>query len=202
MPTGYTAEVANDQSFEDFVLGCARAFGPCIHQRDEKAGPAKLREEDTFYQDSLKEAEARLEELQNMSTAEKVKFGESRLKDRIAAEQKLFNDKIILKGKYEGMIQKVLKWNPPTPAHLELKKFMISQLEDSIKYDCDTKYHIDELSNLSKYSPEDLYQLEIKYINSNIKRYREQIQKRQGNTESSNRWIIDLYNSLGLSVDG
>ena len=42
-----------------------------------------------------------------------------------------------LKRKYEAMLAKVNKWTPPTPDHENLKKFMIEQIESSIKFDCE-----------------------------------------------------------------
>ena len=35
MPTGYTAWIEEGATFEEFILGCARAFGACISMRDE-----------------------------------------------------------------------------------------------------------------------------------------------------------------------
>jgi hypothetical protein len=35
MPTGYTAPIADGMTFEQFALGCARAFGALVTMRDE-----------------------------------------------------------------------------------------------------------------------------------------------------------------------
>ena len=37
MPTGYTAKIADGQTFEEFILSCARAFGALVEMRDEPA---------------------------------------------------------------------------------------------------------------------------------------------------------------------
>jgi len=42
----------------------------------------------------------------------------------------------LVRKRYEDMLSKVRKWKPPTPDHVDLKKFMIQQLEDSIEFDC------------------------------------------------------------------
>ena len=62
MPTGYTEDIYNgkDVTFKDFALKCARAFGACVHQRDDDANdPPKLREPNTgYYEERLKKAKA------------------------------------------------------------------------------------------------------------------------------------------------
>ena len=38
MPTGYTAPIKDGISFNDFMWGCARAFGALIMMRDDPPG--------------------------------------------------------------------------------------------------------------------------------------------------------------------
>ena len=38
MPTGYTDLINNGCTFNEFVMGCARAFGATIDMRDEPLG--------------------------------------------------------------------------------------------------------------------------------------------------------------------
>ena len=50
MPTGYTTDIYNgkDVTFKDFALKCARAFGACIHQREDNIDDLpKLKKHDT-----------------------------------------------------------------------------------------------------------------------------------------------------------
>jgi len=48
MPTGYTAKLCEgEQSFGEFALGCARAFGACVMQREDSMDDLpKAREHD------------------------------------------------------------------------------------------------------------------------------------------------------------
>lgn len=38
--------------------------------------------------------------------------------------------------KYAEMLSQIAKWQAPTKNHEELRNFMISQLEESVKFDC------------------------------------------------------------------
>lgn len=54
-------------------------------------------------------------------------------KDRINE----INDKRIkLKKRYEEILEKVIKWEPPTKDHVGLKEFAINQINESIDFDC------------------------------------------------------------------
>src|SRR5690606_7429142 len=71
MPTGYTSPIyeGEDISGEDFILSCARQFGGLIHMRDEPSdAPIRLRDMDTkYYDNKIKEAKCKIEELKRMS---------------------------------------------------------------------------------------------------------------------------------------
>ena len=62
MPTGYTEDIYNgkDVTFKDFALKCARAFGACVHQREDNIDdPPRLKIADTsYYEEKLKKAKA------------------------------------------------------------------------------------------------------------------------------------------------
>lgn len=199
MPTGYTYAIENDQSFEDFVFGCARAFGACMHQRDDNSSERpKLREKDTYHEAKLVEAYNELERLNKMSGEERTKYGELLRKDKVDRTQELFNKKVVLKAKYESMLAKVYSWNPPSPKHQELKNFMSEQIKNSIDFDCNTKYDMEELSRLSQVSPYSMYEQALKDANWSYEYHKTQIAKAKVNFEESNEWIMQLYDSLGV----
>jgi hypothetical protein len=74
MPTGYTAPIADGMTFEQYALGCARAFGALVTMRDEPSDapiPEKL-EPDTYYQRSLEASQLELDRVMSLTAAEIV----------------------------------------------------------------------------------------------------------------------------------
>jgi hypothetical protein len=194
MPTGYTSSIYDNKndSFESFVLSCARAFGPCMHQRDDDMrDKPKLRELDIQYHlDALEQAK-------NYKKPTKAEF-EVYKKEKIEeAYASLKKDKE-LRERYTVMLEKVKNWTPPTPDHERLKKFMIEQLQSSIEYDCNENYHENDISLYKKMKYSDY----LRELNSSNKRtieyHTEQIEKEKKNVDRANRWITALYESLEI----
>jgi len=204
MPTGYTADIENDISFEDFILGCARAFGATMHQRDDnmKDRP-KLRDtENSYHVDALSEAKKKVAELESMrGVNDRTAYGKKVIEEETASSQSYFNSKISLRNKYEAMLQKVYNWNPPTPDHDNLKKFMIEQITTSIDFDCDTKYTMDRLTALSKANPLDKYNEALHLAYKNVEYHETELYKDRERNVGANKWISALYDSLGIEYD-
>ncbi len=199
MPTGYTHGIADDITFEDFALGCARAFGACIMQRDDASNEKpKLREETSYYAEKLPEALAELGYLQSLNDKQKEEYGTEERDKEIARIQESLEKKRALESKYRNMLNKVGAWTPPTKDHVGLKEFMTKQIVDSINFDCDTKFYIEELQKAITKKPIDFYETAVKSAEWNCTYYEEEAEKEQKRTEESNSWILDLYKSLGI----
>ena len=199
MPTGYTAAIKDDISFEDFVLRCARAFGSCVHQIDSNASERpKLRTPNEYYKEKLKEAETLLETLNKMGGSNRIEYGKSEIQKDIDDFRKNMNDVILLKTKYENMLNSINNWTPPTPEHIELKKFMIDQITQSIKFDCNVSYYIEKLDKLSKENPLDRYNMNLNRVISDIKFFEDSCNEELSKVSEANKWILDLYSSLGI----
>lgn len=143
MPTGYTAAIAKDITFEQFAMGCARAMGALVMMRDEpSAAPIPDRFEPSDYSvKKLIEARAELARLQctTESDAEgfaKDEFAEAELRhaERIRADSEL-------SAKYAAMLAHVMAWNAPTADHQGFKVFMADQIKESVKFDCGMEYY-------------------------------------------------------------
>lgn len=203
MPTGYTAEIEKDQSFEDFVLGCARAFGATIHQRDDpSSSKPRLRteDEDSYYIKALKEAKEEVALLEAMSTEERVTHGAKLRQEALDRQQQFFNKKVVLRQKYMDMLAKVEAWYPPTPNHQELKSFMINQITQSIDFDCNTKYDMEEITRLSQVKPYSEYEKALTGARYRVDMYIGQLEKQKVSNNEANKWILDLYTSLGIDI--
>lgn len=138
MSTGYTSQIEKGVTFKEFVLSCSRAFGALITMRDDPADttiPDEIIPSD-WNKTELKKAEEQLETLQSMTIeqVEKESFKEY-LETINSYREKLRKDNE-LREKYLAMFNQVKAWQPPTPDHIGLKDFMISQIEQSINFDC------------------------------------------------------------------
>lgn len=138
MPTGYTHDIKDGISFEQFVLNCARAFGACITLRDESGGGEKIPEAfepSDYHQKALGIARNTLAELEDLTFAECERRAAA---DYDEAEQsritRLQENKQQLAA-YAAMLDKVRLWSPPSSEHVGLHEFMQSQITESIKFD-------------------------------------------------------------------
>jgi hypothetical protein len=204
MPTGYTANIENDMTFEDYVLGCARAFGATMHQRDDNMNDKpKLRNiESSHHIDALSRAKAEVAKLEAMrGVNDRTAFGKKVIEEEAASNQEYFNKKVSLRNKYEAMLQKAYNWFPPTPDHENLKKFMIEQITQSIDFDCDTKYAMDRLTALSKANPLDKYKEALNRAYKDVEYHETELMKERERNAGANKWISALYDSLGIEYD-
>lgn len=204
MPTGFTAAIENDISFEDYALGCARAFGAGMHQHNDPANKKlKLHTIENNYRiDSLSKAREEVAKLEAMrGVNDRTAYGKGVIEEESAANQKSFNQKVFLRNKYEAMLSKVYDWRPPTAEHENLKKFMIDQINQSINFDCDTKYDMERLTQLSRANPLDAYKKSLDRAYENVAYYEIAVVEEREKVESANRWISALYDSLGIEYE-
>lgn len=138
MPTGYTAIIADGVDFQTFVMKCARAMGALITMRDDPDSakiPEKFEPSD-YHPKEIKKAQAMLAQLSKMSLKQSQHAAQKSYEDELTRRQLRISEDGILRQKYNEMLNKVRAWQPPSPDHIEFKKFMIGQIEGSIKQDC------------------------------------------------------------------
>lgn len=200
MPTGYTNKVEEGQSFEDFVLGCARAFDACIHQRDDDGNdkPTKRDLGDPDYHENLLQARKRLDVLQNMTTQEQIAHGESLREKELEHFRNILQKTRDRLNRYVDMQAKVETWAPPTAKHQNLKEFMLQQLRDSIRFDCNTEFCVKAIESLKNQSVIEAYNAAVAREECNVKFYQEHYEESIQRARESNAWIEDLYKSLGM----
>lgn len=140
MPTGYTSNLydGKDQSFPEFAMDCARAFGALILMRDDPKGtpiPDEFAPSD-YHVKALTEARSEYDRLVTMTIFEADAEAE-RLADEWDADR--VDEKatrVARKARYETMLAEIDVWEPPTSEHQGLKDFMVEQLTGSIEFDC------------------------------------------------------------------
>jgi hypothetical protein len=200
MPTGYTSKLyeGEDQSFEDFVLNCARAFGALIELRDEPDAEIPDTFEPSPYHDKEREkAEAELRELKRLSPVEIRTRAAKDYQAAVRRYREAIADAQELAERYGTMLARVMVWEPPSPDHEALKKFMIDQLQESIRRDCSTKY----LTKPEPQPAQEWYDERVKSIMDGINYHNEQQAKEETRAEERNEWVSQLRGALeGVTI--
>ncbi len=144
MPTGYTAGVQDGTitEFGAFAMQCARAFGALIEMRDDPMDapvPQEFKPSD-YHVKAKAEAEARLIQLVAMDEGEAHDRAKAEF-DAAVVDLNEYRAKAAEQGqRYLKMLNKATAWTAPTKDHDGLRDFMINQLNESIRHDCDTSY--------------------------------------------------------------
>lgn len=198
MPTGYTADVGDGKVTElrEFAWGCARAFGACIHLRDvdekkerRRRAPV-LAEPTTYHLDKIEEAKKELAQIEAMSLDQKREAHAAYIDETVSRSAKYQRGKLETEQRYSAMIEKVRAWTPPTPDHEELKKFMLEQLRESIRFDCG---HV----TAEKVMPfHEYWSHRLARIARDIEYHTQEHAKEVERVESRNAWTKKLDESL------
>lgn len=193
MPTGYTANIGDGMTFEEYALGCARAFGALLQMRDEPMD-AKIPEEfqpSTYHLESLDRARTRLKAAESMTIAEAEIAAGREHDDAVESWNRSNSKREELRLKYEKMLSRVRAWIPPSPEHREYKRFMESQIEESIRFDCGFS-----ISRPVRLNGPEWAAKEIEKAQKDIDYHTEQHQKEVERVEGANRWVRQLRESL------
>ena len=131
MPTGYTEKIESDPgyTFRAYALHCARAFGACIHQRDEGGDEPRHREVCEFETKRVAKTRARLAEVDSMTLEQADVLAAADYASNLAQHQEWDARRRETIRRYVAMRADVAKWTPPTPEHGELGGFMLSQID-------------------------------------------------------------------------
>jgi len=198
MPSGYTQAIADGATLEQFALGCARAFGACISMKDEPLS-SEIPEEfepSSYYVDNLKKAKKEHAELMAMSDEECSAMAKKEYGQHSIHLMAMINEKSCLKLKYEKMLKKVNAWRPPTEDHAVLKRFMKSQITESIDADCSIDYLEEELSGLRELSGKEWRAKKKKLLLGTIDYYTKGAVNEKKTLSKSSLWVKQLRRSL------
>lgn len=193
MATGYTMNISKDETFEYFVLGCARAFGALVQMKDDPRDatiPNEIKPS-TYHKDSIVGCEVLLKDAKNVTLAEAASLALNEYDLKISEYDNGNKNKQELEEKYHSMLSKVNEWVPPSAEHVKLKAFMIEQITISIEHDC-TVYPFD----YKKLTPEEWMQKNIDKcawnLGYHIKEWNEEVLR----CDERTKWIRDLKDSL------
>ncbi len=195
MPTGYTAPIMDGITFEQFILSCARAFGALVTMRDEPNDapiPDEFQASD-YHVKALEKANVELIEFQALTT----KDYEVKAKEEFDQAITRYNERKVAmeiqRNQYQSMLSKVKLWVPPSSEHEGLKKFMIEQIESSIKFDC----YKPDIPTLS--TPEEWANNKLQSISWSIDYHTKENSKEIKRNASRNKWISELKSSLNCA---
>jgi hypothetical protein len=203
MPTGYTYDIPNGMTFEQFVLGCARAidvlFSPMREEPMDAPIPEKFKV-DPYYTRRVEEAKTELQKVINYTDAECEEGARIANQESMARVNEITTKELKSSNAYSDMLLKVLKWKPPSKLHEGLKKFMIEQLSQEISGATsvieDLNKQVPTPITAAEWKTNQIADAEHKLTNAEIK-----LQQEIEAVELRNRWVSDLKRSLGLQVE-
>lgn len=195
MPTGYTAAMLDGLTFQEYALSCARNFGALIEMRDE---PMNTPIPDKFYPSDyskkrLQEAKEEFARLNDMTKVAWQKELDKYFNTQVADFWDGKKKNAEAKAKYEAMLKQARAYKPPTPEHLNFAQFLVSQITETIDFDC--KYW-DKKQEPTKPLLESFITDTLKHAQDNIIYYNKSHSEELVRTESRNEWIRALKESL------
>ena len=190
MPTGYTADLP--KTFPEFAMRCARAFGATIEMRYESMDtpiPEEFKPSD-YHVKNLREAREGFARVSKWTFDEAEQQAETSYRKALKSWEANVKRNDALANQYRAMIAEVRSWIPPTRDHVEMKKFMLQQLEESLKFDCGG-YEKPKRVSGPAYKAEQMahFTLDIEYHTEEGKKERERAAERT-------QWVRDLRESL------
>ena len=194
MPTGYTAAIKDGISFEEFALGCARAFGALVTMRDEPSDaeiPDSFEPSD-YHAKMLEEAKNRLHYLQCLSLEDAGILAEQQHKDESARLSKRLEENSALMASYRAMLEQAKAWTPPSSDHVNLKEFMVGQIEESIRFDDCSEY----CEPPPKKSGEQWRADQIKAAEWSVSYHEKEHKAEVARCKERTEWVKDLRSSL------
>lgn len=197
MPTGYTAGVADGTitTFREYAMQCARAFGACITLRDDplSAEIPDFKPSD-YHEKALAEAEEELAAFVAMDESDLRKMHEREMEENAASGREYMEKKRLTLQRYSSMLAAAKAFSPPSPEHEKYAKFIVSQLQYSIQFDCDTS-HSEQL--MTQVPFEQWVSDKLERLRWNVdyhhKSHREEVER----TAARNKWISQLKEAIG-----
>lgn len=120
MPTGYTAKlIEKGQSFPEFVMLCARAFGACVEMREDGLDapiPDKFEPSDYHVKARTKAMDA-FAFLNQLDDSEKIAYGKARKQSEHDSIMSCIRERSIEAERIDNMKAEVEEWEPPTEEH-------------------------------------------------------------------------------------
>jgi len=196
MPTVYTEGVATGKitDFKEYAMLCARAFGACIMLRDEPlSSDIPEFEPSNYHDEQIAKAKADLLEFASASVEQRKQMhADEHAKNVKAADEELTRNREQL-SRYESMLAKAKAFKPPSTEHQEYANFIVSQLEESIRFDCNGSYY----EELKEQVPFEKWEVQkLSELQRSIAYHSEQRENEIARTVERNRWVKQLREAV------
>jgi hypothetical protein len=197
MPTGYTSDLydGKQQTFEEFAMQCARAFGALVEMREDPPDapiPDEFKPSD-YRVKALATARADLAGVEAWTLEEAQAASEASYKQALARYAEGLDEAGARRERYEDMLAKVEAWEPPTPDHQGLKDFMAQQLRESIDFDCNTDYY----QQPEKLSGADFKAQAVEAAKRQVEYHETELAKERERADQRTAWVRALRGSFG-----
>jgi|GEM_PF-828459 len=203
MPTGYTAGIIDGktETFQDFVKLCMKAFGACVHMRDENINKEyEPRTPSDYHLKALEKAKEKLKQANTFTDVELIDMRTKELEESKKSYIEIIAKTKIVRAKLEEFLIKAIAFKAPTPDHNGLKKFMIEQLQTTIDLDGKTEYYDEALSEVEmKLKNIDAKQIRLSLIDNakeNIHYHLKAYKEEHKSCAKSNAWVEILLKAL------
>lgn len=182
------------QSFQDFVMLCARAMVACVMMRDEPLdAPIPKFEPSDWHAKRIAEAKAEVAKLEAMDNAARIEFGESKKAADIKRNREWLAKEEAQNARLDEMRGKVSAWEPPTSDHEGLKRFMLEQIDISAN---SLNYIRESIAKAEAKAPVDYYAEAVAEAARSVTYHAEEDAKENARTDSRNEWVEKLRESL------
>jgi len=201
MPTGYTAALCEkDESFETFIMRCAREFGALVIMREEPLDasvPEKFEPSDWNFKEFEKARDQHVK-VAGMSDEECEKEALEEFQANVATFRGVIERAAAIRRRLLRMRVQVEAWRVPTPDHVGLKMFMLEQLDVTIESEGTvSKFWSEQIKSLS--GPEWREKV-LASLDCDVKYHHKQNEEEIERTRSRNKWLAELRASLKAPV--
>lgn len=196
MPTGYTAPMYEGKNitFRDFALRCSRNMMALASMRDHGLDaeiPAKLVPDD-YHEKQITEWRVALLAAETMTEEEAERAASKEYADEVRRRAESRRERIDRRRRYEAMLAQVETWTPPSKEHEGLKRFMMEQLHESLRFDCaELTWPEPKRQTGAEYRA-----AQVVYAQERIARHEEEIANERRRCDERNAWLAALRSSL------
>ena len=201
MPTGYTARIIDGttKDFKEYAKQCERAF--LIHMRDEPFDSEyKPRTPSDYHTKAITKAKETLKEIEVLEDATIIERERLRLLDSLKYHKEGIKKAKQTKTKLDKFLLEAKAFKAPTETHKGIAEFMVTQIEETIKFDCNSTYHKDELERVEK----ELLNIDADNVRGDLKTqatkdfayHTKEHEAELKRCRESNKWHEDFINAL------
>lgn len=195
MATGYTAKVKeqDDVPLREYALDCARAFGALITMRDEPMN-AEIPEEleiSSYHKKALGKASKEFYNAIGMRNDEAERLANEAYVGNLESHGESLKENKETSFRYGKMLAKVARWQSPSEDHDSYREFMISQLEDSLSFDCGHSSYMPKKQTGAEYRATLVKDAKWS-MDYHKKNFAEEVKR----TKRRTKWVQDLRDSL------